>query len=82
MILTLLEGTVDADYRGWLFAFVRNFGLSELKIKRGQRFAQIIFTKYCNPAGFVEVEDIEKAPTSECTKSTRGEGGCGSTGSF
>lgn len=65
-------GTIDSDYRGEVKIILSNFGKEPFVINRGDRIAQLVFAKY-EKATFVEV--------SELSKTLRGEGGFGSTGS-
>jgi dUTP pyrophosphatase len=64
-------GTVDSDYRGEIKVILSNFGKEPFVIKRGDRIAQLIITKY---------EKIDWYETKELEKTDRGEGGFGSTG--
>lgn len=65
-------GTIDSDYRGEVKIILSNFGKQPFIVNRGDRIAQLVFAKY-EKATFVEV--------SELSKTLRGEGGFGSTGS-
>ena len=71
--ITLLNtpGTIDADYRGEIKVIVINLGDKEYILQRGERIAQMVFTKV-EKVELVEVEDLEKT--------TRGTGGFGHTG--
>ncbi len=64
-------GTVDADYRGEIKVILINFGTENFIINRGDRIAQMIFTK---------VEKAELRLISEIDSTERGEGGFGHTG--
>ncbi len=64
-------GTIDSDYRGELKIPVINLGDEAFEIKRGDRIAQLIITKY-ERIDWDSVESIEE--------SHRGTGGFGSTG--
>ena len=64
-------GTVDPDYRGEIGILLRNRGSKPFIVKRGDRVAQLIFTKVEMPV-FREVEELPET--------TRGAGGFGSTG--
>ncbi len=64
-------GTIDSDYRGELKIPVINLSEEAFKIKRGDRIAQLIISKY-------EYIDWEKVDSVEDTH--RGTGGFGSTG--
>jgi len=71
--ITLLNtpGTIDSDYRGEIKAIMINLAKEPFIIKRGDRIAQIVFSK-------VEIPSITIVQTIEATK--RGSGGFGSTG--
>lgn len=71
--LTLLNapGTIDADYRGEIKLIVINLGDKEYILKRGERIAQMVFSRV-DQAQLVEVEELEAT--------VRGEGGFGHTG--
>lgn len=64
-------GTVDSDYRGEVEALLTNLGSEPFVVRRGDRIAQIVFTR------------IERVEIEECValpETSRGEGGFGSTG--
>ena len=64
-------GTIDPDYRGELRILVQNLGPETVGIRRGDRIAQLVFSRYVTP----RLEDVSSvSPTS------RGSGGFGSTG--
>ena len=71
--ITLLNspGTIDADYRGTLKLVVINHGPEPVRIRRGERLAQLVIAR-------VERAVLELA--SELPDTPRGEGGFGSTG--
>lgn len=64
-------GTIDADYRGEVFALLLNTSLGPFKVERGQRIAQLVV----QPVFRVEVEE-----TDELSETERGAAGFGSTG--
>lgn len=64
-------GTIDSDYRGELKVPVINLGQEPFTIKRGDRIAQLIITKY---------EHIGWDPVESVDDTERGHGGFGSTG--
>ena len=64
-------GTIDPDYRGELRVILQNLGSEPITIDRGDRIAQLVFSRF-------EVLDVEE--TWETTETGRGEGGFGSTG--
>lgn len=64
-------GTIDADYRGELGVIVMNAGEAAFEIGHGDRIAQLVVAPVVQ-AGF--------EPVGQLGKTTRGEGGFGSTG--
>ncbi len=64
-------GTIDPDYRGELQVLLQNAGRDTVRIHRGERVAQLVFTRFETPV--LEV-------TSELTPTARGDGRFGSTG--
>lgn len=65
-------GTIDPDYRGEIGVIVINHGSEPFVLKRGERIAQMVFSR------FVRAELREVAELGE---TARGEGGFGHTGS-
>lgn len=72
-LVTLVNspGTVDADFRGEMFALLICHGAIPPKLKRGDRICQLV------PSAVPEFEAIE---VDELSNTERGEGGFGSTG--
>lgn len=64
-------GLIDPDYRGEIGIVLINLGKEDFVIKRNERIAQMIIRK---------VERAELVEEKELSKTTRGEGGFGSTG--
>jgi dUTP pyrophosphatase len=64
-------GTIDADYRGELKVIMLNGGESVFTIRRGDRIAQLVFSRFEAPA-LREAEEV--------AETGRGAGGFGSTG--
>lgn len=64
-------GIVDSDFRGEIGVILMNLGKETFVIKRGDRIAQLIITKY-ERAELIEVDTLEETE--------RGNGGFGSTG--
>lgn len=64
-------GTIDSDYRGELRIILQNGGSEPVLIRRGDRIAQVVFSRY-------EVPVLEES--DELTNTRRGSGGFGSTG--
>ena len=64
-------GTIDSDYRGELKIPIINLGDQPFEIKKGDRIAQLIVTKY---------EQVLWEEAKEIEESSRGHGGFGSTG--
>ena len=71
--LTVLNspGTIDADFRGELGVILVNLSAAEFKIEDGERIAQLVIAKH-ERAQWMEVQELNKT--------SRGEGGFGSTG--
>jgi dUTP pyrophosphatase len=65
-------GTIDCDYRGEVMVLLTNAGKEDLKIKQGDRIAQLVFAPTYRP---VAVSLAEELPATD-----RGVGGLGSTG--
>jgi len=70
--LTLLNapGTIDTDYRGEVCVLLVNLGAAPVRIRRGDRIAQLVVAPVANVAW----QEVVELPASE-----RGEGGFGST---
>jgi dUTP pyrophosphatase len=64
-------GTVDADYRGEIGVILVNLSNETFVVENGERIAQLIIAKH-ERADWIEVQEL--------TKTSRGEGGFGSTG--
>jgi dUTP pyrophosphatase len=64
-------GTIDADYRGVIKVILINHGKEKFYINRGDRIAQLVFQKVCQPI----LKEIKELDNTE-----RGEGGFGHTG--
>ena len=64
-------GTIDADYRGEISVILFNFSDTPYPIRRGDRIAQLVFTKL-EKAAFVKVDAL--------SETVRGAGGFGHTG--
>ena len=67
-------GTIDPDYRGEAGCSMHNEGIEPYTINRGDRIAQLVFTRVLLPV-FHGVESADRLPST-----TRGGGGFGSTG--
>lgn len=65
-------GTIDPDYRGELKIIMQNTGTESVLIARGERIAQLVFSRFEAPV----VQEVQ-----ELSSTQRGEGGFGSTGS-
>ncbi len=72
--LTLLNtpGTIDSDYRGEVKIIIINHGPEDYELKRGERIAQMVFSRVEKPV-LVEV--------AELGETVRSGGGFGHTGS-
>ncbi|WP_299374220.1 dUTP diphosphatase [uncultured Kiloniella sp.] len=66
-------GTIDADYRGEIGVIMINLGKETFTIERGIKIAQMVVAP-CIQASWSAVTSLEKT--------SRGEGGFGSTGVF
>jgi dUTP pyrophosphatase len=64
-------GTIDADYRGEIGVILINLSNEEFTVNNGDRIAQMVIAKY---------EQAEWILTETLDKTSRGEGGFGSTG--
>lgn len=64
-------GTIDPDYRGELKVLLQNGGPEAVVLRRGDRIAQLVFARFEAP----HVEEVR-----ELSRTERGEGGFGSTG--
>ncbi|MEC7806835.1 MAG: dUTP diphosphatase [Pseudomonadota bacterium] len=64
-------GTIDSDYRGEVSVLLVNLGNEIFSFNRGDRIAQIVFSK---------VEQVQLEEVEELYESDRGTGGYGSTG--
>ncbi len=64
-------GTIDSDYRGEVGIIMNNFSKKDFVVKRGDRIAQLVLSKFYQ----AELEE-----TTELGESIRGEGGFGHTG--
>jgi dUTP pyrophosphatase len=64
-------GTIDPDYRGELRVILQNLGRDPVVLARGERIAQLVFSRFEIPA----VEEVQ-----ELSETERGAGGFGSTG--
>ena len=64
-------GTIDSDYRGEVKVILTNFGKHDFIVKRGERIAQLVITRYVR-ATWEERESLEET--------ARGAGGFGHTG--
>ena len=71
LILGNSIGIIDSDYRGSVFAGLRNLSKKKVILESGERVVQGILHK---------LENVELVPTKTLTKTDRGEGGYGSTG--
>jgi dUTP pyrophosphatase len=71
--VTLLNspGTIDSDYRGEIKVILVNLGQETFSVKKGDRIAQIIFSR---------CEQAELSETEEISGTERASGGFGSTG--
>ena len=64
-------GTIDADYRGEVCVILINHGKKKFVVNRGMRIAQLVF---------MELPKIKLEKRVTLSKTKRGKGGFGSTG--
>ncbi len=64
-------GTIDADYRGEIGIILINLSSESYTLNPGERIAQLVFSK---------VEQVNWIIESDLDKTSRGQGGFGSTG--
>jgi dUTP pyrophosphatase len=64
-------GTIDSDYRGEINVLMYNFGDEDYVVRRGDRIAQLIFSR---------LPEIELVKMDELGETGRGTGGFGHTG--
>lgn len=69
--MEVLGGVIDPDYRGNVAVLLINHGNKEFVLKRGDRFAQMIFEK-------ADLGEVVEIPVSDLETTHRG--GFGSTG--
>mgnify|MGYP005698128289 CR=1 FL=1 len=69
--IDVLAGVVDSGYRGEICAVLQNHGIHTMRIKAGDRVAQILFQK---------IESFQLQESETLDDSSRGDGGFGSTG--
>jgi dUTP pyrophosphatase len=67
-------GTIDADYRNEVMVILINHGNASIKIKRGDRIAQLVMASVSESSWTIV------ANASELGATERGQGGLGSTG--
>lgn len=72
IMLVNSPGTIDSDYRGEIKVIMFNSGKDPFEIKRGDRIAQLIISRY---------ERADLKPVDEIDDTSRGGGGFGHTGS-
>lgn len=66
-------GTIDPDYRGEVMVLLINLGGKVHYIKRGDRIAQMVFSRFCE----ARLNTVDRLTDTE-----RGENGFGSTGTL
>lgn len=74
--LNVIQGVIDANYRGQVQAIVKNESFELKVIERGMRIAQILFLRHEIPV-FEEVDSVEALGDTE-----RGTDGFGASGKF
>jgi dUTP pyrophosphatase len=86
--LTVLNtpGTIDSDYRGEVLVILINLSEARYEIEPGQRIAQIVFAPIFpwrlrdEDITWIRDEPVRVATHDELTKTLRGDGRFGSTG--
>ena len=73
IMLVNSPGTIDSDYRGEIKVIMFNSGDEPFEIKRGDRIAQLIISKY---------ERVALKKVDEIEDTSRGDGGFGHTGTI
>jgi dUTP pyrophosphatase len=68
-----VTGTIDADYRGEVFANCRNISNEEIVVMPCERICQIVFSKF---------EDAILTVATKLSETVRGDGGFGHTGNL
>lgn len=69
--LVVHQGTIDSDYRGEVGVIVLNSMNYPIKLKQGDRIAQLVIAP---------IADVEPVEAVELSETERGAGGFGSTG--
>ncbi len=64
-------GTIDSDYRGEVQVILANLGEEPFRVRRGDRIAQVVFSRVLS-AGLTVVSELDAT--------ARGTGGFGHTG--
>ncbi|HLF19439.1 MAG TPA: dUTP diphosphatase, partial [Bacteroidota bacterium] len=64
-------GTIDSDYRGEVKVILRNFSPEPFRVRRGDRIAQLVISRY---------ERVEWEEAGRVNETSRGAGGFGHTG--
>ena len=62
--INTLAGVIDSDYTGDIGVILYNTGKEAYKINKGDKIAQIIFTKIENNFEFIEINNIKKTDRS------------------
>ena len=73
IMLVNSPGTIDSDYRGEIKVILFNSGNEPFEIRRGDRIAQLIVSKY---------ERVALKKVDEIEDTSRGDGGFGHTGTI
>ena len=66
-----IHGTIDSDYRGEIYLIANNMSGEMIRVKQGERIAQLVVV----PCLIEPIEIVDELPETE-----RGSGGFGSTG--
>lgn len=76
--LLVIEGVIDAGYRGLIYTGVQNMSAEPVEVKTGERLAQ--FIPHVNVAGLVTTRELGRKEFDRLPHDGRGEGGFGSSG--
>jgi dUTP pyrophosphatase len=76
--LLVVEGVIDAGYRGLIYTGVQNMGEEPITVQIGERLAQ--FIPHVNVAGMVVNREVNRREFDVLPHDGRGEGGFGSSG--
>jgi dUTP pyrophosphatase len=77
LLMPNAPATIDSDYRGEIKLCLRNLNIESVRVKAGDRVAQVV----CSPVFCPKIHIMDSDEwNSPLNKTLRGEGGFGSTG--